>query len=504
MLRPSLLILAAVALGTPPSYALELKLKGGGVGQTLTFDLTGPANEQYLNILSLTTGPTCFGPPHNICLDVGIEFLTLSISIPGFLGTFPGSGHVTLTYPIPPDPIFASLPPVNFQFIQFNANDTIVAKSNLCRLTLADPGTFEATLGVMAANRALVACRELDSGKILVSGGGDGSVFGGTGLNSCEIYDPCVEAFSPTGAMGAARAQHTITRLNDGRILVTGGVDATGIVLASAEVYNQASGTWSGVGAMARARVGHTASLLPDGRVLVAGGSSDATDALTLITSATKTTEIFNPATNTFAAGPDMTEPKLAHSATTLADGKVLVAGGMSFTLVFGIPVPNISAVAQVYDPASGSFGSKITMKAGRVAHSGTLLADGRVLLAGGAGGGNPLDPMALNSAELFNGASFASTGSLAAARAGHTATLLPDGRVLAAGGASGSITAPVSLSSAEVFNLASGTWSTTGAMTTTRSAQAALLLADLTVLIVGGAGGASESSLNTAEVYQP
>jgi hypothetical protein len=473
-------------------------------GETLTFVISGPANQQYLNILSFSTGPTCFPPP-NICIDVGIEFLSMSISIPGFLGFFPPGGTVTLNYPVPNDPLFNALPPVNFQAILIDAGSHIVDKSNLCKLTFAAPGTFEATLGAMSAGRALVKVTKLVNGNVLVSGGGDGNITGGTGLKTCELFNPCLETFSATGSMSVERASHTETRLNDGRVLVTGGLDGTGVPLASAEIYNPATGTWSPTaGPMGRARVGHTAAILPDGRVLVAGGSSDTTDALAFISTASSTTEIFNPATGTFSAGPSMSEPKVAHASVVLSDGKVLISGGYSFTLVFGIPVPNISSNAQVFDPTPGTFGGKIGMKAGRLAHTATLLASGSVLLAGGAGGSNPLDPQAIASAELFNGSSFALTGSMSGARAVHTATLMPNGKVLAAGGASGSITAPVALGTSEVFDPTSGTWSGSGALTVTRSAQAAVLLDELTVLVVGGVGGASNTSLNTAEVYQP
>src|SRR5207247_2277436 len=77
--------------------------------------------------------------------------------------------------------------------------------------------------------------------------------------------------WTPTGSMGAPRANHTATRLADGRVLVVGGSTSSAI-LASAEIYDPASGTWTATNRMSRGRVGHTATGLADGRVLVAGG----------------------------------------------------------------------------------------------------------------------------------------------------------------------------------------------------------------------------------------
>ncbi len=77
----------------------------------------------------------------------------------------------------------------------------------------------------------------------------------------------------------------------------------------------------------------------------------------------------------------------------------------------------------------------------------------------------------------------WSNTGSLAAARYGHTATLLPNGKVLAAGGLSGSDP----LIGAELYDPATGTWSATGSLNTARYASSATLLSNGQVLVVGG-----------------
>ena len=115
-----------------------------------------------------------------------------------------------------------------------------------------------------------------------------------------------------------------------------------------------------------------------------------------------------------------------------------------------------------------------------RYAHTATLLPNGKVLVAGGYNGG-----AVLSSAELYDPASgtWSATGSLTTARYGHTATLLPNGKVLVAGGYDGVNV----LSSAELYDPASGTWSATGSLTTARYGHTATLLPNGKVLVAGG-----------------
>ncbi len=148
----------------------------------------------------------------------------------------------------------------------------------------------------------------------------------------------------------------------------------------------------------------------------------------------------------------------------------------------------------------SGSFGPAGTMGTARDGPTAAALADGRILVAGGAPG--LLSPVA--SAELYNQATglFAPTGSMAIARSFAGSARLPDGKVLVAGGGDGGLSAT---SSAELYDPAAGTFSTTDSMDTARSAPAVAPLPGGRVLVAGGfAGGLGGMYLATAEVYDP
>jgi hypothetical protein len=153
--------------------------------------------------------------------------------------------------------------------------------------------------------------------------------------------------------------------------------------------------------------------------------------------------------------------PPTYHSATSLANGSVLIAGGPGgvSNALTALLVP------QLYDPASGQFTTTGSMSATRYNHTATLLADGKVLIAGGDGSSGET----LDSAELYDPATgrFSLTGSMITGRSQHTATLLADGKVLIAGGFGSSGDA---LAAAELYDPASGRFSLTGSMITGRS----------------------------------
>ncbi|MGA2514420.1 MAG: kelch repeat-containing protein, partial [Candidatus Limnocylindrales bacterium] len=225
--------------------------------------------------------------------------------------------------------------------------------------------------------------------------------------------------FSPTGSMITARLDgFTATLLPDGRVLIAGGEDANQAVIASAELYDPKTGKFRPAGSMTTARAYHTATLLPDGSVLISGGYND----LQNLASA----ELYDPKTGTFSPTGSMGTVRIYHTATLLSDGRVLIAGGAPNCCVSQGPD---LASAELYDPATGTFSPTGSMTTGRAGHTATLLSDGRVLVAGAEDSGNHAD--------LYDPRTgrFTPTGSMPADQYGLTATLLSDGRVLLAGG---------------------------------------------------------------------
>jgi len=227
-------------------------------------------------------------------------------------------------------------------------------------------------------------------------------------------------------------------------VLITGGgkVDTdptnadTPTHIAPPEIYDPATGTFGPAADMATPRILHTATLLNDGRVLVAGGIGEPKkkgDQGKVLSSA----ELYDPATNTWTATGDMSMPRGYHTATLLADGRVLIAGGLSNSDGLSSADANDLAPtsAEIYDPASGTFSAAGTLVAGRVGHTATLLPNGHVLLAGGYDRASKTQPFSV-SAESFDPATGTSTatGDMTTGLAFHAAALAPDGRVVLVG----------------------------------------------------------------------
>lgn len=321
----------------------------------------------------------------------------------------------------------------------------------------------------------------LDDGRVLVAGGGNG----GSSFDAAELFDPTTSSWSVTDSLAAERESHTATRLLDGRVLVVGGerknqTFPTTTSRNSVEIYDPVSATWDAAAPLATARSFHTATLLPDGRVLVVGGHTWVFWQLNA--AVLDTVELYDPAADAWTSGGTLSTPRSGHSATLLADGRVLVAGGSG-------------ATAELFDPASKTWSATGSMGEGRRSHFAVLLQDGRVIV-GGSG--------SATSTEVYSPATgtWSAVGNLASYEGRRTATLLPDGRVLVAGGYNSN---RVSMAS-ELFDPNANTWSVTHALSSARIKHAATLLADGRVLVTGGwiDCGNFCSLVAQSEVYNP
>ncbi len=316
----------------------------------------------------------------------------------------------------------------------------------------------------MTTRRAAHTATLLPDGKVLVAGGFTG---GENSLASAEVFDPATSTFASAGNMNASRAGHTATLLPNGKVLIAGGYN--GSYLASAELYDPATRIFTPASSMVTARSGHVATLLNNGKVLLAGGTGVG---WTFLADA----ELYDPATNTFTATGSLTSARESHTATLLANGKVLIVGGHRGRR----PTITIYSSAEIYDPATGRFTATGNMTRIRHKHEAILLADGRVLIIGGADERD--GRAAYTSVEIYNPATgvFTPAGNMNSARykLQGTAVLLNNGKVLIAGGAN----------RVEVFDPTTNTFSyAAGDMETPRLFATATRLQNGQVLITGG-----------------
>ena len=230
----------------------------------------------------------------------------------------------------------------------------------------------------MLSARADHTATLLSDGRVLIVGGtGDGYTFLATAL----LYDPATSSFAPTGPMSVARESATATLLRDGRVLVTGGHAGRHEAIriyASAEVYDPGVGRFRAVGDMTIPRHKHDAVRLRDGRVLIVGGSDERDDA-----GLYRSTEVFDPATDTFHATGRLHEGRYKMRGTTvrLADGRVVVCCGAARAELFDLLLCGVPPDRRILRRGAALRGCRAHRSRG-VAHHGGLLpgrpGDGR------------------------------------------------------------------------------------------------------------------------------
>jgi N-acetylneuraminic acid mutarotase len=338
----------------------------------------------------------------------------------------------------------------------------------------------------------------LHEGKVLVVGG-----YGEKGgLDTAELYDPTTETWSATGRMSVAKSGHSATLLQDGRVLVVGWANDAN----SAEIYDPSTGNWTVTSAATGPWQDQTATLLQSGKVLLAGGWPFGSLPWRLSSGGSAS---FDPVPGSWSpTDGDLVPVGEGHRATLLRDGRVLVTGG-STDADFGFGVRD----TYLYDALGNTWSRGHDLRVPRLSHSATLLPDGRVLVAGGDTmlaedfWRNPSQsrPPPQNTAELFDPALgiWNSTGDLNVGHYGHTASLLPSGEVLVAGG--WTFTPPKSYGLAkqtELYEARDGRWRRANDLNAARRDHTATLLPNGKVLVAGGFGDAG--ILKSAEIYGP
>jgi hypothetical protein len=376
------------------------------------------------------------------------------------------------------------VPPMKTILLSFVAISAVAAAQSV--------GTFIVGAN-MTSPRTNHTATLLADGTVLIAG------FDASGFESADLYDPVAGTIVPIGSM-LIDSQITATVLADGRVLLAGTI---------AQLYDPTTRTFAAVGS-GLAIHGCAATLLGNGKVLFTEDPPPY--------GPSATAELFDPDTGAFLpTGPyasiDIAQFDYAvapsyggwdcRRAILLADGRVLVAGGVA---------------AEIYDPRTNTFsltgtmtqypnGFKSTLPAWGDPSRAILLLDGMVLFSGGDGDLGPSTEAWLYSPST---GAFVATGNMTTARARNTTTLLPDGTGLAAGARA--VVPPQAygaIDSAELYSPAAATFSTAGEMITPRFGHTATLLTNGRVLITGGttdddASPNGLSALSTTELYSP
>lgn len=340
------------------------------------------------------------------------------------------------------------------------------------------------TTANMAERRYYHVGVRLPDDRVLVAGGFYGSSFDPHALASCELYDPASGTWAMTGSMSDGRYEHAGAVIAGNHVLVMGGNNRLEMSIRTAELYDEGTGEWSSVSGLSYGRFDHTATGLPDGKsVLVVGGMG------TVSPTFLNQVERFDYDKMKFVPTDWLRDGRLWQSTVALRDGRILVSGGQSATAVL--------ASAEIYDPSQGSWSQAAPMLLARTGHTATLLADGKVLVVGGANG------MRRSEAEIYDPANdeWNMVGMLGEARQAHKAILLDNGHALVVGGILG--TAPVS-HTVEAYDPVSETWSFDEPLPMPLFGYSLNKLPGGKVLLSGGEGGQPPDAFDIALVYTP
>jgi large repetitive protein len=348
----------------------------------------------------------------------------------------------------------------------------------------ASSGTFALT-GSLNTARYDHTATLLQNGQVLVTGGVD---INGNPLSSAELYDPATGKWTPTGSMSEGRSAYTATLLPNGNVLVAGGAGETGC-LAAAELYSPLKAKWTSTGSLTQPRCSHSAALLPTGEVLAAGGVEGEPDGLETLAAA----ELYNPSTGTWHTTGSLNFARANGAAALLENGQVLLAGGYNFSN----GSETIPTGAELYNPSTALWTVTGSMAKGIFSPAAVLLSNNDVLIA--------------NEAQFYNPstAAWVNTDALPeTAENPFRATLLSTGNVLASGTVcSYSGCGHVPSTECFLYTASTKSWSVTGFMHQARVNHTSTLLPSGKVLVAGGDSRELDSPirvLSSAELYTP
>ncbi|QDU69891.1 Kelch repeat-containing protein [Engelhardtia mirabilis] len=370
--------------GVKEEGQLDLAWKGGLLGESLDFELTGDPLEMAYHIVSFDNGPTPLSatdPLDPRSLLVGAADPQLS----AFVQLGP-DGVAQHSIAIPGLPFIAGME-VYSQAVTMPGLSTMVDNvSNPTATVLGEQGTQHASLPGQPLDRRLHTATELPDGRVLLIGGITGV---GGGVVPMSFYDATTMAMAPAGAglIGGPRAGHEAVLLQNGDVLVFGGTRPNGQPVLACErvkVAGDGSLVVQPAAPLPSPRTLGQATLLNDGRVLLTGGATQplAGDDQASFASATSQSLAYDPAANAWQQVASLRVPLLGHGQSLLPDGTVLVTGGI-------VPDPAgfvATAATWIFDPATDSWQAGPPLPEARALHSQIPTFDGGAFVAGGGG----------------------------------------------------------------------------------------------------------------------
>lgn len=275
---------------------------------------------------------------------------------------------------------------------------------------------------------------------------------------SSLIFSQNFGTWTLTDSLKLVRGSPLSVTLDNGNVLLTGGWSRMSLVNET-EIFNYKSEKWEIVGSMTATREDAVLTKLNDGKVLALGGSYD------------KSSELFNPKTNTWSLTNSLSfERSYGETATLLNNGDVIVVGGY-----YNKPgnTKHYNS-CEIYKPNPGKWENADTLKYKRTGHKATKLLDGKILVTGGHN-----SPPGLNSCEIFNPMTgkWVEAASMNIPRYTHSATLLLNGNVLIMGGKNSFDPLSPWLNSCEIYNPVSNTWTIVSPLIVPRFKHMSVLL---------------------------
>ena len=318
---------------------------------------------------------------------------------------------------------------------------------------------------------------------------------------------PSVAAWVPAGTMRLARTSTHAALLEDGRVLVVGNdnICTPGGAWKNsvrAELYDPAAGTWAETASLNAPRTDFAAATLPDGTMLLTGGLTSAVPHDGPF-GAFSSTKVFDPATGTWTSAGLLVIARTEPAVAVLADGRVLAAGGV----YVDEDTTRVLVSAEIFDPDTGTWARTGAMRTVRRGAKAVALADGRVLVVGGSSTGRRLysGDTTISTGEVYDPSSgtWSPTGTLLKSRAELSLVALLDGGALVVGGGR---------RSAERLDPRTLAWSDAGSLSTAATERTAIVLGDGRVLVAGGHVRTGETSdgpgetlaIADAELYDP